>query len=65
MPDELLPNFEFPSYSLEEILAEEKEMDLFRLYPLRNKIKRYLESKFELAFSPTSFVTGGGQQAIF
>ncbi len=56
MPDELLPNFEFPSYSLEEILAEEKEMDLLGYTPLRNKIKRYLESKFELAFSPTSFL---------
>lgn len=66
MPDELLPNFEFPSYSLEEILAEEKEMDLLGYTPLRNKIKRYLESKFELAFSPNQLlVTGGGQQAIF
>ncbi len=66
MPNELLPNFEFPSYSLEEILAEEKEMDLLGYTPLRNKIKRYLESKFELTFSLNQLlVTGGGQQAIF
>ena len=48
MPDELLPNFEFPSYSLEEILAEEKEMDLLGYTPLRNKIKQYLEGKRQI-----------------
>lgn len=37
-------------------LSGRKEMDLLGYTPLRNKIKRYLESKFELAFSPTSFL---------
>lgn len=31
-------------------------MDLLGYTPLRNKIKRYLESKFELAFSPNQLL---------
>lgn len=66
MPEELLPNFHFPSYSLEEILKEEKKIDRFGYLPLREKITAYLKEKLCFDFSQNQLlVTGGGQQAIF
>lgn len=66
MPNELLPDFQFPSYSLADILMEEKRMNRYGYLPLKEKITGYLKEELQLTFAADQLlVTGGGQQAIF
>ncbi len=66
MPNDLLPDVQFPAHMMEEIINEEQKMTDLGYLPLVKEIKKYLNEKFNFDFSRTQLVvTVGGQQAIF
>ena len=66
MPTDLLPNVQFPAYSMNEIIEKEQQITCLGYLPLVAKIKNYLIEKFYFDFTKTQLlVTSGGQQAIF
>ncbi|MGM9903121.1 hypothetical protein A5844_000265 [Enterococcus sp. 10A9_DIV0425] len=66
MPLELLPNFQIPTYSLEEILQEEQFITAFGYRPLIEKVSNYLKNSTQILLDDSRLlITSGGQQAIF